>query len=93
MSQVLALSGPVFVPRNQSALGPKADNNSATKGKSVADTAGRKLNAADARGASLPLDAVRRARDTPIWKLEPSFPMPVLRHASLQAAGSHDQVD
>ena len=23
--------------------------------------------------ASLPLDAIRRARDTPIWKLEPSF--------------------
>jgi hypothetical protein len=23
--------------------------------------------------ASLPLDAIRRARETPIWKLEPSF--------------------
>ena len=23
--------------------------------------------------ASMPLDAIRRARDTPIWKLEPSF--------------------
>jgi hypothetical protein len=23
--------------------------------------------------ASLPLDAIRRARDTPIWKLEPSY--------------------
>src|SRR6476646_3032831 len=40
--------------------------------------------------ASMPLDAIRRARDTPIWKLEIVLPMPVLRHQALQVAGSDD---
>jgi hypothetical protein len=39
--------------------------------------------------ASMPLDAIRRPRDTPIWKLEPSS----RRYSPLQAVDSHDQVD
>jgi hypothetical protein len=38
---------------------------------SMADTAGLKSNATAARPrASIPLDAIRRPRNTPIWKLE-----------------------
>jgi hypothetical protein len=37
----------------------------------------------------MPLDAIRRALDTPIAVV----PMPILRHAPLQAARLHDQVD
>jgi hypothetical protein len=38
---------------------------------SMAAMAGYKLNATDARTeSSIPLDAIRRPRDTPIWKLE-----------------------
>jgi hypothetical protein len=41
--------------------------------------------------ASIPLDAIRRPRDTPIWKLEGSFRC--LRNASIQATGAPDQAD
>src|SRR5436190_23004574 len=66
-----------------------------------ADTAGWRLNAIAARPApAMPLDAIRRPRDTPIWKLEGSFleagrivPVPLLRNATLQAARAHDQAD
>jgi hypothetical protein len=37
---------------------------------STADTAGSKSNAPLQDRASLPLDAIRRPRNTPIWKLE-----------------------
>jgi hypothetical protein len=37
--------------------------------------------------ASLPLDAIRRPRDTPLWK------MPLLPQGTLCAAGAHDQAD
>src|SRR5437899_84047 len=43
--------------------------------------------------ASLPLDAIRRTRETPIWKLEVSFRCRSCGHAPLQAACPHDQVD
>jgi hypothetical protein len=39
--------------------------------------------------ASLPLDAIRRPRDTPIWKQEAAAQMPVV----LFAAGAHDPTD
>jgi hypothetical protein len=39
--------------------------------------------------ASIPLDAVRRSRDTPIWKLEGSFRC----NEALPFAGSHPQAD
>jgi hypothetical protein len=43
--------------------------------------------------ASLPLDAIRRPRDTPIWKLEAGTEMPVMPDAAIFAARAHDQVD
>ena len=43
--------------------------------------------------ASLPLDAIRRPRSTPIWKLESSLKVPLMQEGPLRAAGSHDQVD
>jgi hypothetical protein len=43
--------------------------------------------------ASIPLDAVRRPRDTPIWKAGNCIPLPVMRRATLPAAGAHDQAD
>src|SRR5713226_3813083 len=42
--------------------------------------------------ASLPLDAIRRPRDTPIWKLEAAL-MPIMQERPLRAAGAHDQAD
>jgi hypothetical protein len=41
--------------------------------------------------ASIPLDAIRRPRDAPIWKLEASPEMPVVPEGSIRAARSHDQ--
>src|SRR5436190_15753581 len=41
--------------------------------------------------ASLPLDAIRRPRNTPIWKTGGGAEMPLLPHAALFAAGPHDQ--
>jgi hypothetical protein len=43
--------------------------------------------------ASIPLDAIRRSRDTPIWKLEGSFRCRSLRDEALSPAGSHAQAD
>jgi hypothetical protein len=43
--------------------------------------------------ASMPLDAIHRPRDAPIWKAGRIVPLPVLRNASLQAARAHDQAD
>ena len=40
--------------------------------------------------ASIPLDAIRRSRDTPLWKLEASFKCRSCRKA-LRRAGTHDQ--
>jgi hypothetical protein len=42
--------------------------------------------------ASLPLEAIRRPRDTPLWKLEASLKMPQLPQGPLRA-GAHDQAD
>lgn len=42
--------------------------------------------------ASLPLDAIRRPRDTPIWKLEASLKCTSCRK-SVGATGAHDQAD
>ena len=43
--------------------------------------------------ASLPLDAIRRPRDTPLWKLEAVIEMPLLPQGPPRAAGAHDQAD
>jgi phage FluMu protein Com len=43
--------------------------------------------------ASLPLDAIRRPRDTPIWKLEAALKCRSCRKGPLRAAGAHDQAD
>ncbi len=43
--------------------------------------------------ASIPLDCVRRPRDTPIWKLEASLKCRSCRKGALRSAGTHDQVD
>ena len=43
--------------------------------------------------ASLPLDAIRRPRDTPLWKLEASLKCRSCRKGPVRAAGAHDQVD
>ncbi len=43
--------------------------------------------------ASLPLDAIRRPRDTPLWKLEASLKCPIMPEGPLRAAGAHDQAD
>jgi len=43
--------------------------------------------------ASLPLDAIRRPRDTPIWKLEAALKCRSCRKGRLRAAGAHDQAD
>jgi|SRR5882757_3883334 len=43
--------------------------------------------------ASLPLDAIRRPRDTPLWKLEASLKCRSCRKGPLLAAGAHDQAD
>src|SRR6201997_3259603 len=40
--------------------------------------------------ASLPLDAIRRPRSTPVWGVTK---MPILPKGSLRAAGLHDQAD
>jgi len=40
--------------------------------------------------ASLPLDAIRRPRDTPIWKLEASLKCRVVSERSVGAAGADD---
>src|SRR6059058_4885599 len=42
--------------------------------------------------ASIPLDAIRRSRNTPIWKLEGSFRCRSCG-TPLQAARAHDQAD
>src|SRR5437764_9512190 len=42
--------------------------------------------------ASLPLDAIRRPRNTPIWKLE-AAKVPLMPNAPLLAARSDDQAD
>ena len=42
--------------------------------------------------ASMPLDAIRRARYGDL-EARSVFPMPVLRDAALQAASPHDQID
>ena len=39
--------------------------------------------------ASLPLDAICRPRDTPVWKLESFVSVPTFRHAPVQAAGTN----
>ena len=41
--------------------------------------------------ASLPLDAIRRPRDTPIWKLEAALKCRACADAPVRAAGAHDQ--
>ena len=43
--------------------------------------------------ASLPLDAIRRPRDTPLWKLEGFAETPIMPEGSSRAAGAHDQAD
>jgi hypothetical protein len=43
--------------------------------------------------ASLPLDAIRRPRDTPIWKLEAALKCRSCRKGPLCAARAHDQAD
>src|SRR3984893_5852440 len=43
--------------------------------------------------ASIPLDCVRRPKDTPIWKLEASLEMPIMPEGALSAAGAHGQPD
>src|SRR6201989_3266798 len=43
--------------------------------------------------ASIPLDAIRRPRDTPLWKLEASLKMPVMSQRPLRTTGSHDPAD
>jgi hypothetical protein len=45
--------------------------------------------------ASLPLNAIRRPRDTPIWKLEasPKSKVPIVPERALRAACAHDQSD
>ncbi len=43
--------------------------------------------------ASLPLDAIRRPRDTPLWKLEASLKCRSCRKGRERAAGAHDQAD
>ena len=40
--------------------------------------------------ASLPLDAIRRPRNTPPWKLEASFEMPIVQERTLCAAGAYN---
>jgi hypothetical protein len=42
--------------------------------------------------ASLPLNAIRRPRDTPIWKLE-ALKCPLVQEGAIRAASSHDQAD
>jgi hypothetical protein len=41
--------------------------------------------------ASIPLEHVRRPRDTPIWKLEAALKLPGMSERSLRAACAHDQ--
>jgi hypothetical protein len=41
--------------------------------------------------ASLPLDAIRRPRDTPLWKLEAALKCRSMPEKPLRAAGAHDQ--
>jgi phage FluMu protein Com len=41
--------------------------------------------------ASILLDAIRRPRDTPIWKLEAALKLPVMRYAPVQAASAYGQ--
>ena len=43
--------------------------------------------------ASLPLDAIRRPRDTPIWKLEASLKCRSCRKGRSRTAGADDQAD
>jgi len=43
--------------------------------------------------ASIPLEAIRRPRDTPIWKLEAAPKCRSCRNAATLAAGAHDQAD
>jgi hypothetical protein len=43
--------------------------------------------------ASLPLDAIRRPRDTPIWKLEASLKYRIVQGRPLRAAGAPEQAD
>jgi hypothetical protein len=43
--------------------------------------------------ASIPLDAIRRPRDTPIWKLEAGLKMPVVQDATLFATRAYGQAD
>jgi hypothetical protein len=40
--------------------------------------------------SSIPLDAIRRPRNTPIWKLEASLKMPILPQGQVRPAGSYD---
>jgi hypothetical protein len=43
--------------------------------------------------ASIPLDATRRPRDTPLWRLEASFKCRSCRKGRYAPAGPHDQTD
>jgi hypothetical protein len=43
--------------------------------------------------ASIPLDAVHRPRNTPIWKLEAALKCPVLPNAAVFTARAYDQAD
>ena len=43
--------------------------------------------------ASLPLDAIRRPRDTPIWKLEAALKCRSCKKATIRAARPYDQAD
>ncbi len=43
--------------------------------------------------ASLPLDAIRRPRDTPIWKLEAALKCRFVQERPPRAACAHDQAD
>jgi hypothetical protein len=43
--------------------------------------------------ASLPLDAIRRPRETPLWKLEASLKCRSCPEGSLRAARAYDQAD
>jgi hypothetical protein len=43
--------------------------------------------------ASIPLDAIRRPRDTPIWKLEAALKCRLCKIRPIRAARAHDQAD
>ena len=43
--------------------------------------------------ASIPLDAIRRSRDTPNLEARGIFPLPIMRNEAIPTAGAHDQAD